>query len=196
MTLRLWDLKTGKAVLVLRNQHEVGTVAFSPDGTLLAFGVWNEGIQVWALNEVLPPAPAASASGLIAFLSDRDGEPAIYVMNADGSNQRRLAGGKPKDTCLRPVWSPDGLQIAFFSRRDGNVEICLMDAAGGNLQRLTEQVGDDSFPSWSPDGSQIIFSSVRDGNDEIYVMNSDGSNTHPLTDNGAQNWSPVWRPLP
>lgn len=51
MTVRLWDLKTGKAVLVLKNQHEVGTVAFSPDGMLLAFGVWGEGIQIWAVGK-------------------------------------------------------------------------------------------------------------------------------------------------
>ncbi len=49
-----------------------------------------------------------NGAGLIAFLSDRDGKPAIYVMNADGSNQCWLVGGKPKDTCLRPVWSSDG----------------------------------------------------------------------------------------
>ncbi len=70
------------------------------------------------------PAPTASVTatqplgdngaGLIAFLSDRDGEPAIYVMNADGSNQRRLVGAKSRGACRAPVWSPDGQRIAYM----------------------------------------------------------------------------------
>ncbi len=50
-TLRLWEVENGAALKVLRNGHEVGTVAFSPDGALLAFGVWREGVQVWAVSE-------------------------------------------------------------------------------------------------------------------------------------------------
>jgi WD40 repeat protein len=65
-TLRLWDLKTGKAVLVLRNQHEVGTVAFSPDGKLLAFGVWNEGIRVWAMDSAAASAPPATTAPTVS----------------------------------------------------------------------------------------------------------------------------------
>lgn len=47
MTLKLWEVETGRVLRTFNNQHEVGTVAFSPDGTLLAFGVWGEGVQIW-----------------------------------------------------------------------------------------------------------------------------------------------------
>jgi len=47
MTLKLWEVETGRVLRTFTNQHEVGTVAFSPDGTLLAFGVWGEGVQIW-----------------------------------------------------------------------------------------------------------------------------------------------------
>jgi len=47
MTLKLWEVETGRVLRTFTNQHEVGTVAFSPDGTLLAYGVWGEGVQIW-----------------------------------------------------------------------------------------------------------------------------------------------------
>ena len=64
----------------------------------------------------------------IAFSSNRDG-PAhaihgwptsdIYVMAADGKNQRRLTNNPASDHS--PSWSPDGKRIAFVSERDGHV---------------------------------------------------------------------------
>lgn len=48
-TLRLWDVKAGVNFKTIRTIHEAGAVTFSPDGTLIAFSVWGEGIQVWAV---------------------------------------------------------------------------------------------------------------------------------------------------
>lgn len=126
----------------------------------------------------------------IAFVSTRDGNWEIYVMNADGSNLTPLThnGGR------NPVWSPDGRHIAFVSGRDGNDEIYVMNADGSNQTRLTTNPADDHSPSWSPDGRQIAFISNRDGHQEIYVMDADGSNQKRLTDSLTDKWSPVWAP--
>lgn len=148
MTVRLWDLKTGKAVLVLRNQHEVGTVAFSPDGTLLAFGVWNEGIRVWALNDAPPPVPAAGTSGEIAFASDLDGDFEIWLMNADGSNQRQLTDNDAMD--ISPTWSPAGDWIVFSSGNNQQSEIYLTSTHGSQLQPLTANGAQNWTPAWRP----------------------------------------------
>ena len=113
----------------------------------------------------------------IVFQSDRDGIPAIYVMDADGQNQRSLfAGGG------LPSWSPDGESIVFVSGPDEtNLEIYVMDADGQNPRRLTDNPAEDSAPSWSPDGRSIVFHSNRDGNREIYVMDANGENQRRLT---------------
>ena len=54
------------------------------------------------------------AQAQIAFVSDRDGNSEIYVMDANGKNQRRLTNNPASD--YSPSWSPDGKRIAFVSR--------------------------------------------------------------------------------
>ncbi|RKU08782.1 hypothetical protein C6502_14510, partial [Candidatus Poribacteria bacterium] len=46
-------------------------------------------------------------------------------------------------------------RIAFMSDRDWNWEIYVMDNHGGNQRNLTNNPGDDKYPSWSPDGKRI-----------------------------------------
>ena len=149
------------------------------------------------------------AQAQVAFVSRRDGNPEIYVMDAAGNNQHRLTNHPDKD--FRPVWSPDGKRIAFSSNRDGHVhfihgwstyEIYVMDADGSNPQNLTNDPNNDRDPSWSPDGKYIVFVSNRDRdkdrdghfNSEIYVMDADGGNPQNLTNDrnvdGAPSWSP------
>ncbi|MFC1713917.1 M56 family metallopeptidase [Candidatus Poribacteria bacterium] len=128
----------------------------------------------------------------IVFQSYRDGNNEIYVMDADGKNQRRLTNSPGDD--WGPAWSPDSQKIVFYSKRDGNWDIYVMDVDGKNQRRLTNSPGDDWGPAWSPDGQTIAFQSKRDGNFEIYVMDVDGKNQHKLTNNPAYDAEPTWSP--
>ena len=85
--------------------------------------------------------------GPVAFVSERDGNDEIYVMDADGSNPVRLTNNAALD--LSPVWSPDGSKVAFVSDRNGNPEIYVMDADGSNPVRLTNDAAQDVNPVWS-----------------------------------------------
>ena len=139
------------------------------------------------------------AHAQIAFVSKREGNPEIYVMEADGRNQRNLTNNRDNDWW--PSWSPDGKRIVFVSERDGNREIYVMDADGENPRRLTNNPNEDWYPSWSPDGKRIAFMSLRDGHVidgrptfEIYVMDTDGGNPQNLTNNPNDDRYPSWSP--
>jgi Tol biopolymer transport system component len=164
----------------------------------LQVAVW-AGIVILTIPNTMPshtrdiaPTPTSTAAkqGKIAFVSDRDGNYEIYVMNADGSDQHNLSNNKASDGA--PVWSPDGKQIAFVSNRDGNDDIYVMNADGSDQHNLTQNETFNSVSAWSPDGKQIAFASRRGRNDEMYVMNADGSDQRKLVNIPGEN--PQWSP--
>jgi Tol biopolymer transport system component len=116
-------------------------------------------------------ATVPGENGQIAFVSNRDGNDEIYVMNADGSNQVRLTSHPASD--LEPDWSPDGRSIAFTSGRTGQFAIHVMNADGSGMRLLGEGIQ----PSWSPDGSRLAFLSGG----SVWVMNADGSGQRRIT---------------
>jgi Tol biopolymer transport system component len=128
----------------------------------------------------------------IAFMSDRDGNREIYVMDADGSNVTRLTNNPAVDDY--PAWSPDGKRIAFQSEREGSEQIYIMNADGKNLRRLTAPPGKAYFPSWSPDGSKIVFSAKQDGSYQIVVTDADGASRKPLVVSDFRLNYPSWSP--
>lgn len=99
--------------------------------------------------------PAWSPNGQqIAFMSSRDGYVAVFLMNADGSDQRNLtpkmAGDSDSDWISRaPSWSMNGRQIYFMSSRPAtglDTEIFVMNADGTGTTRLTTFIGVDGSP--------------------------------------------------
>jgi Tol biopolymer transport system component len=62
----------------------------------------------------------------------------VWVMNADGSGQRRLS-----QSGAQPLWSSDGRRIAFVSERDGNAEIYVMNADGSSQRNVSRT------PNWN-----------------------------------------------
>ncbi len=150
-------------------------------------------------GNALSPPPAQGLGSKIAFVSSRDGNPEIYVMDADGANVTRLTNNRASDGA--PTWSPDGTQIAFASSRDGNRDIYIMNADGSRQVRLTTHEANDGQPSWSPDGSMIAFESNRSGSSQVWRANVDagnwGSNLTQLTNDhplGRVNNFLAWSP--
>ena len=130
--------------------------------------------------------------GEIAFVSDRDGDFEIYLMNTDGNNIVKLTDNTSND--WEPSWSPDGSKILFRSYRDGYSSIYIMDSDGKNVIKLTDNTYWDGGPIWSPDGSKVAFYSERNKKYDIYVINSDGTEEVKLSDIEYFTFNPTWSP--
>ena len=123
----------------------------------------------------------------ITFVSERDGNREIYVMNADGSNQKRLTNHPAMD--YNPCWTEDGKRIMFTTERNGNSEVFIMNADGSDQKVLENPALYDRRHNLSHNGKKIV-----SGRDEIYVMDSDGSNKIKLTNTLGTTDSACWSP--
>lgn len=175
--------------------------SWSPDGKRIAY-----------VSPVrVPPPPDAAETPAI---DTRE----IWLMNADGTEQKRLVGVEQQaspspNAPLR--WSPDGTKLLFYSTREvcelieeavepGDKPSCakpsstsrtyVVDVTTGVLTPISSDMGLPPWPVWSPDGRRIAFTSNRDGNDEVYVMDSSGNNVKRLTHNDADDEWPAWSP--
>jgi Tol biopolymer transport system component len=172
---------------------------WSPDGSRIAFSrVTGESTDVFTMRSdgtdlrrltsartAHEDMPSYSPDGqLIAYARVEGGED-IWVMNADGTEQRELLGGEGHDAS--PDWSPDGERIAFV--RDG--KIAVMNADGTGIELLTSGEIPDAGPQWSPDGTRILF--TRDPG-QVLVMNADGTGLVRVPIRG-QVGGPSWGPL-
>lgn len=134
----------------------------------------------------------------------------IFVMNADGSDQRLVSSGRGKTTCSyffrdgkhilyssthlsgpecppRPdyskgyVWGVYSAFQIFYSTDDGKI-----------LKQLTQGPGYNAEATISSDGRKIVFTSSRHGDLEIYTMNADGSGAKRLTHSLGYDGGPFY----
>ena len=147
--------------------------------------------------------PAWSPDGnQIVFVSDRTGDPEVYVKSLPGGEPRRLTTTPGRDA--HPSFSPDGKTIAFQSPREGaHTNLYLMNADGTNQRRVTSHEGFAGMPVWSPDGAHLAYQWTPDLKTQKWrlMLLRLGSNDAPreLTDGTAHdqviNWAPDGRRL-
>jgi hypothetical protein len=197
------------------NPHRIPTgvssiiPAWSPDATKIAFtglvgnsyadiftvGVNGGGVtNLTQTPSVSESSPTWSPDGhTIAFQRN---DSAIYAMNADGTNMRRLYQRPSQDFSVDgPAFSPDGARIAFAQISCCDIDprpLLVMDADGSDLTVMPYA---GVRPTWSPDGQMMlfdrdhnIFSTPLAGGQETQLSHVDTSNTQAVDAD--------WQPLP
>jgi len=187
------DADGGNPRRLTQNADVDGFPSLSPDGKRIVFDSHRARTEAEPLN-----------------VSD------VFVMNADGTEQKRLARGGSA------TWSPDSRSIAFHASASGTGtpikpdpgaatsdsdifvakvnDVLEKGARPRNLTNSPAAIDDDA--DWSPSGGQILFTShavtddpVNSVTAEIYVIDADGRRKPSrLTDNAEEERAPAWSP--
>lgn len=142
----------------------------------------------------------APSAGKIVFSSNRDGDFEIYIMDADGTDVRKLTRNRRND--YTPALSPDGQQVAYVSEmKDFDQEIFIKKIDRTGKIRVTRFNTYDQDPDWSPDGTMLAFEmDSLDGSDAV-VMRIGSHRPRALlwqqenSSNGYPTWSPDGRKI-
>jgi TolB protein len=127
----------------------------------------------------------------IAFTSNRDGNPEIYIMNRDGTGMRRMTNHPAID--VTPTWSPTGNQIAWVSDRTGTPHIYVMNVDGTGLRQLISEYCDR--PTWASGQFNEIAYAARSGPGyDIKVYSFTQGGVTRITDGIGSNESPAFSP--
>lgn len=177
LEVKIYDVKSERMILGRRYQIEPGVFR------LVAHRVADELMKLYGEKPYFTTK--------IVFVSNRDGNDELYMMDYDGANQTRLTFNKWRD--YMPAWSPDQRAIVFTSYRTGNPDLYILYPYEGKLVPVSTR-GTNFSGAFSPDGKKLAFCSTKDGNAEIYVANADGSNVRRITFNSAIDTAPTWSP--
>jgi TolB protein len=151
----------------------------------VASGV-SRAVMETASNETLPDW---SVDGRIAWVSDRDGNEEVYVM--DGDKPRRISNSPGRD--LHPYWSPDGTALLYNTQEHGSFDVVRVELASGATERLTSSSEDDTCARYAPDGKRIALLRNDARADDVVVIADGVARDMTKTPAVRDGW-PAWSP--
>lgn len=203
------DLTSGRARTVSGTPGGVNqTPVFTPDGAGIVYAHSGEDgnaelyavpasggtvRRVTAGRGSLNVSPSFSPDGRrMVFTSSRAGQPAVYIMDADGTNAELLTSFVFGEQSYQanPDWSPDGRLVAYQAQIAGRFQIKTIAIRDRTTRVLTSE-GLNEDPSWSPDGRHLVFTSTRSGPRQLWVLDVESGRMRQLT-RGAGARAPAW----
>ncbi|NLZ16449.1 MAG: hypothetical protein GX087_01770 [Desulfobulbaceae bacterium] len=130
----------------------------------------------------------------IAYVSNEGGSNQIWLMNADGVNERQLSTGK--DIYAWPVWHPAGKELVVWSydKTAQTHTIKSITVENGAERVLVSSQEHLDRPVWSPDGQWIAYAARKGDNWDLWLMRANGSDKRQLTHDEQMETNPLWRP--
>lgn len=170
------------------------TLSYEGNAELYRVGASDGAIKARLTNNpAIDSSPSLSPDGSqIAFVSNRQGSPQIFLMPSSGGTPRRLTFQGHYNQTPRFNPNPETPIIAFTGRDEKGVfDILTIDLRTNKVERVTQDHGSNSDPAWSPDGRLLVYSSNRGG---LFVANPQSHHEIQIYRGGSS--SPSWGPAP
>lgn len=128
----------------------------------------------------------------VVFVSTRDGNKEIYIMDYDGGRQKRITFNSYID--LMPSWSKDGEKLLFTTYKNGFPDLVKFNLYSGKTDIISSG-GVNYRADWSNDEEKLVYTSSKNGrNAEIYLREMNSGKEKRLTFNRVIDSSPCWSP--
>ncbi len=182
--MSLYDTKRGKQLASKRY------TAAKADLTVLGHTVAND------IAETLTGLPGIFLTQ-IAMSCDTTGKKEIYLMDFDGTNQRKLTDHR--SIALGPAWSLDAKRLAYsvFTRHPGNIkniDLFIYDFKSKTVELISNRKGMNSGASFHPKENRLALTMSFLGNPEIFSINLGTKEATRLTTSYGVDVDPVWAP--
>lgn len=191
---QIWHLSypAGEARRLTNDLSNYSSVQLTADSTSLVGVQFDEYSNVWTADLTKSGAARQITSnrhdglGLawtpdqrIVYRSLASGNPDLWIVNADGTNEQQLTTDPRPD--FQPVVTPDGRRIIFTSQRTDGTSIWRMNIDGSDQTQLTNG-GIDNEPFCSPDGKWVVYTSWSGERPTLWKVPVDGGTPTKITD--------------
>jgi TolB protein len=152
-------------------------------------------VQLFSYPRSTQASPTFNPDGSkVAFVSDKDGSPRIYVIpstvSAKRANPSLITKQNSESSC--PSWSPDGKKLAYSAKTNGVRQIWIYDFETREETQLTSGPGHKENPCWAPDSLHIVFNSTDASSSELYLVNLHQPETIKITRGPGKKHYPTW----
>lgn len=158
--------------------------------------------QIFAAPHATQASPVFSPdNSKIAFVSNKDGRPRIYVIDVPKENRvinapdATLISRESREN-TSPTWSPDGSMIAYSAKTDGVRQIWVYDFRLERERQLTQGPGNKENPTWAPNSLHIMFNSADQNLCEVYLINLHEPTATKISRGPGKKRFPSWEPIP
>jgi TolB protein len=182
----------------------ISDVTGNPDLFLQQFdpeqGVIGKPQQIFSARQATQGTPTFSPDGSrIAFVSNKDGSPKIYVIDIPEPGARlkdvkTTLISKSNRENTAPSWSPDGTKLAYCSRNWSDRQIWVYNFSTNQEMQLTQGPGHKENPSWAPNSLHLVYNTTDPKSGNLFIINLHQPEEIKITSGDGEKRYPNWEP--